>query len=347
VPDLSIKMAKAEHYLVDLDNRLSATIYPKGNRKALQVPHSFSFVLNISRLADHAASFQLASGHELRRANDVEIKAIKDVLPDFAAQTTWGAWQNGEPILEGDKTTYAHIPEEEWRYFVISFDGSNSISSQIERSLCLAPFELKIGFTVLREVFRGSGAPALLYHPARLFAQVKRLASDELPFIEMTPAAIETIKSLSDQIQKCDYPSLNLKRLLDQILDLDALPYDSPLLFLGYFAILESLLTHQPKKTDTIDSIARQVKQKVVLLDNRWSPRIDYGRFGGAKVETVWSAMYSYRSCLAHGGVPDFENDLQLLQGPDQALELLKQTVKSVLRQILIEPQLINDLRNC
>ncbi len=140
---------------------------------------------------------------------------------------------------------------------------------------------------------------------------------------------------------------MNLKHLTEQLLDLDALPYKSPLLFLGYFAILESLLTHQPKQTDTIDSITRQVKQKVMLLDNRWQPRIDYSQFGGNKPETIWTTMYSYRSCLAHGREPDFKGNLQLLGNTDRALELLKQTVKSVLRQALLEPQLILDLQNC
>jgi hypothetical protein len=57
--------------------------------------------------------------------------------------------------------------------------------------------------------------------------------------------------------------------------------------------------------------------------------------------------MYSYRSSLAHGGTPDFNGKFQLLGNGDQALELLKYTVKEVLRQFLIEPRLIVDLRNC
>lgn len=106
-------------------------------------------------------------------------------------------------------------------------------------------------------------------------------------------------------------------------------------------------LTHQPKKTDTIDSITRQIIRKVILLNNRWDPHIDYGPFQGAKQDTIWSAMYSYRSSLAHGGAPDFNGELNLLGNGDQALKLLKYTVKGVLRQSLIEPRLIVDLRNC
>jgi hypothetical protein len=140
---------------------------------------------------------------------------------------------------------------------------------------------------------------------------------------------------------------LSLERLTRQLMDLDALPSASPLLFLGYFAILESVLTHQPKKTDTIDSITRQVKHKVILLDNRWQPRIDYSAFSTEKPEKIWSAMYAYRSCLAHGGEPDFRKDLCVLRDHSMALKLLKQTVRNTIRYALAEPQLIFDLRDC
>lgn len=107
------------------------------------------------------------------------------------------------------------------------------------------------------------------------------------------------------------------------------------------------MLIHAPKKTDTIDSITRQVKTKVALLDNRWQPRIDYASFQGAKPGTVWSTMYAYRSSLAHGDTPDFSGELKLLGNNAQALGLLKYTVKAILRQALIEPQLIMDIRDC
>jgi hypothetical protein len=237
---------------------------------------------------------------------------------------------------------------------VIGFEGSNSTIAEIERALCITPFELKIGFTLLQEVFPGNIRPMLIYHPARLFSLVRSTREGKvhflegaLPFLDVTPAVVENIILLSNQIRTCGQSVVNLKYFIAQMLDLDALPHESPLLFLGYFAILESLITHQPRPTDTIDSITRQVKQKVMLLDNRWQPRIDYRPFGENKPDTIWKIMYSYRSCLAHGAKPDFKGDLQLLGDPDRALNPLKQTVKGILRQALIEPQLILDLRNC
>jgi hypothetical protein len=51
--------------------------------------------------------------------------------------------------------------------------------------------------------------------------------------------------------------------------------------------------------------------------------------------------MYSYRSAIAHGDIPDFSKDLQLFKNRDEASRLVKQAAKAVIRQALIEPQLV------
>jgi hypothetical protein len=140
---------------------------------------------------------------------------------------------------------------------------------------------------------------------------------------------------------------VDVKRFTRQLQDLEALPPSSPLRFLGYFAVLEALLTHLPKPTDPYDSITRQIKKKVSLLDHRWQPTIDYSSFAGADPERIWTKMYAYRSSLAHGGAPTFDGELQILESHDNALKLVKQTVKAIIRQALIEPELLADLRDC
>jgi hypothetical protein len=320
-------------------------IYAPGVRPAIEVGHAFAFVLNVSEVDREVVS--LAEGHQLRKATSSEVVAIKDVLTNNAAVTDWGAWQNGPLITSGTKTTSEHLPESEWRYFVIAFDGSNSTIAEIEHSLCIAPFELKIAFTLMPEAFPTQKNPTLTYGPPRLFSQVRRMTLRILPTVKIAASEINAMVQLREQIRTHSNSTLNVQSFIRQILDLDGLPHESPLLFLGYFAILESLLTHKVKETDTLDSITRQVKQKVILLDNRWQPRIDYSPFHGTKPDRIWSRMYSYRSTLAHGSTPDFAKDLKELGDRDRSLSLLTQTVRNILRQALIEPQLILDLRNC
>ncbi len=122
-----------------------------------------------------------------------------------------------------------------------------------------------------------------------------------LPLVDLTVSDVEDMNRLRSQMRSVEPSIIDSKRAIQQMLDLEALSNESPLLFLGYFAFLESQLTHHPKPTDTIDSITRLIIEKVALLENRWQPKVDYSHFQGAKRDTVWSAMYRYRSVLAHG----------------------------------------------
>ena len=108
------------------------------------------------------------------------------------------------------------------------------------------------------------------------------------------------------------------------------------------------MLTHQPNKSDPYDSITRQIKSKVALLQNRWSPRLNYAPFGSAKPDKIWSTMYAYRSRIAHGSPISFESsDLSPLGDHTTANALVWETAKAVLRHALAEPQLIENLRSC
>lgn len=170
------------------------------------------------------------------------------------------------------------------------------------------------------------------------------MSSDFL--VDVSSDDVSEITSIHASLRSYDHTVVDLKRPLIQMSQLKGLPHESPLRFLGYFTILESLLTHPPKGTDTIDSITRQVKKKLALLDRRFVTAIDYSGFD-VKPEKVWERMYSYRSIIAHGGIPDFNRDLTALKSPQRALKLIKETTKAQIRHTLSEPQLIVDLREC
>lgn len=163
----------------------------------------------------------------------------------------------------------------------------------------------------------------------------------------ITKNSADEIRDVTQRIGAFDNKVFDIRKYINEILDLRSLPRQSPMQFLGLFAVLESLLTHNPKPSDPYDSITRQVVNKVRLLNNRWRPQLDYSPFNKANAKTIWTTMYSYRSALAHGGVADFSKDLKLLQDPETAKALLVQTVKSILRLALDEPQLIKDLKDC
>jgi hypothetical protein len=61
----------------------------------------------------------------------------------------------------------------------------------------------------------------------------------------------------------------------------------------------------------------------------------------------VWEKLYGLRSAVAHGQKPDFEDDLQMLRNFRTAETFVRAAVRSVMRQSLIEPRLVADLRDC
>lgn len=309
-------------------------------------PENYAFVVNVWHLKG-AASYTLAPGHELRRATSEEISVIKNLIEKRSPTSQMSymhLWECQWP-LPGGKIEL--LPQEEWRYFVIAFRGSNHTLAELESAFDLAPLELEVGFRYLHFGSGGQPSPGTIWQPGRFFHVLENAFWDNSFFIEVSSDDIATIRAIHGQLQQNNDQLLNTKHLVAQLSQLKNLPHNSPLRFLGYFAALESLLTHAPKPSDPYDSITRQVKKKVSLLDHRWSRALDYSSFGGTAPDTIWTKMYDYRSLVAHGAVPEFTGKLAALGNHEATLKLIKETVKAVIRQALTEPRLLLDLREC
>src|ERR1700733_10691442 len=126
---------------LDLETAKYVSIFTPGRRPALELRHNIAFVLNVSRLVGNPrAGFALAPGTIIRRANKEEIVAAKDLCKDYGA-TDWTPWE-----CDGSEDgKYERLPESRWRYFVIAFTGSNTTIAEIERTLTIATYDIKIG----------------------------------------------------------------------------------------------------------------------------------------------------------------------------------------------------------
>ncbi|WP_342349781.1 hypothetical protein [uncultured Nitrospira sp.] len=309
-------------------------------------PESFAFVMNVGHLED-GVEHTLIPGHLIRRATLKEIAVIEQTLQRMVGSWLHNYryfWRHRWPHPGG---TIEILPEIEWRYFVIAFRGFNTTMNNLQYAFDLAPLELEVGFTVLYSDVAGELDYAVNWNEGRLFHVLDEARYSNTFFLDVSARDIEMIRAIHLRLKEHDPRHINMKRLATQLSQLKGLPHKSPLRFLGYFGILESWLTHAPKATDPYDSITRQVKKKVALLDNRWGIRLDYSPFGSTPPETVWSKMYAYRSLVAHGGAPEFTGALAALGNDESALVLVKETVKSVIRYALEEPKLLLDLREC
>lgn len=301
---------------------------------------SYAFLMNVRSLLD-AQTFQLAEGHELRCANSDEIEGIKRTIDKVNVFSRYGY---SEARLEEDGLV--SLPTEEWRYHVVAFRGNDSILNELKTAFDLSHVELEVGFTIYH-LDPWAGSLESIWSNARLFHVLETVPWSSDFLVDVSTADVSEIKAIHTSLRSYDHAVLDLKRFFIQMSHLKGLPHGSPLRFLGYFGILESLLTHNPRPNDTIDSITRQVKKKLTLLDRQFVKAIDYSGFGQVNPEKVWTKMYAYRSVIAHGGRPDFTRDLAVLMNPQQALKLLKETAKALIRHTLNEPQLIVDLREC
>jgi hypothetical protein len=305
---------------------------------------NYTFVMNVAALTDE--TYELAPGHVLRRATHEEIEEIRRELERLGGVRGpfligMLLWEGRLPLLE---RTIERAPESEWRYYVLSFRGNNAVVEELEMAANLSPIELEFGFTLISAV---PGARGLLLNANRLFHVLESAGMDAGFFVNPSHANLEEVRHIHSQLQQDDRELDEIKRIARRVTDLKGFPHRSPLQFLGYFAVLEALLTHNPKPGDPYDSITRQIKKKIALLNNRFESTLDYSPFGNAAPEKIWAKMYEYRSQLAHGGNPEFTGDLSLLGNHEQAFKLLKETVKAVIRQALSEPRLLLDLREC
>ena len=130
--------------------------------------------------------------------------------------------------------------------------------------------------------------------------------------------------------------------------DIESVPYFSTLRVVGYFSIIESLITHALKLLESLDSITHQLCNKLSLIGKRAERPFEIEQhFGSHKAETIWKKLYAYRSGIAHGTHQDFTSSLSILKNQEAVTKFLKEAVKSLLIYSLRDPEFINDLRHC
>ncbi|MEM9446437.1 MAG: hypothetical protein AAGA18_13920 [Verrucomicrobiota bacterium] len=102
-------------------------------------------------------------------------------------------------------------------------------------------------------------------------------------------------RTLPDHVLEGVFHFLNLDRLQDY----------EPLKHLGYFSIIDAFLTHPPAEGDRFDSITRQLKKNIKLLEYFMKDvdiKLPFDDFGETGTDKVISKLYAYRSAIAHGG---------------------------------------------
>ncbi len=249
-----------------------------------------------------------------------------------------------ETVIEGpERQTERELPPGKWLYWVVTFSGQEEIAS------------LQIAFALLRNdllldmVFaRSDLGTALSWYPGSVFHFYSFSVFQPLVAQMVTRRELEEVRQAWSRLKEAYSKWPNLYKSAARFKVLGEISERSEIKVIGYFSVIESLMTHAPELTEPMDSLTHQMKTKMNLLRKMFPRPMDYqNAFGVDDGDKVWSKLYDYRGKLAHGDDADFEKGLRLLKSRHNAMAFLRETAKLLLLVALREPQLIADLKRC
>lgn len=318
----------------------------------------FAFVVSHINV-DEEKPIQLIPDYEFRKASDKEVKIIQEWIQreiqegaTYFVRRVYEQHFDADSFEKGLTGEHTPLPREDWKYWVVGY--SNCLGNELE--------DLNLTFSLLpKELITGPKCGWTCQNPgdAEQFYRFPfpSYLSDSLPrhdFLTSRPALItsddlDQVPGLYQLVRKRfdEYPFV--RHALDNFHDLRRLPHNSNLIIVGYLSVIESLVTHQPRLNENLDSIGHQLKNKLALVSKRFEHKVkhqDY--FAEIDFPKLWASIYSYRSAVAHGNNIDF-NDKKYKALKDHAT--VRSYVREVVKQLLIfamrDPEFADDLRNC
>ena len=138
-----------------------------------------------------------------------------------------------------------------------------------------------------------------------------------------------------------------IKKAIKMLHDLITIPRHHDLYFLGLFAIVELLLTHNPNDKENADSLRHQISTKVPLLVTRMLRVPNYETFGNdLEEEKLWKLLYDLRSKIAHGADTSFDSgEMRRLKSRSTAFDFLDHATRCLLTHAIREPALVMKLK--
>jgi hypothetical protein len=311
---------------------------------------SFVFILNDIEV-EGEMPIEIAPRHWFRKAQDEEVELIKKRLALFTVASLHFYPPSYELVIKEVKenpnsTKYLSEPleKQKWRYWVISFEGTNTELSDIASAASLLRNDLELGFTLfnLRDGTSGFGwhTPSLMS-----FFEDKRFPK---PPIKMMSSEIKEISANYRLIKQIKPEHVYITRAFRKFNELKSLLRGSELVVITLFSIIEALIAHNPKSTEVGDSLGHQIKTKIPLLSKRFQRSLPYHQyFVDTPEATVWAKLYEYRSKLVHGEDSRIDGTLGLLKDRQTVVKFLSEAVKLLLLLSLREPVLLTDLKRC
>ncbi len=325
----------------------------------------------------------LGAGWRLRRTSisEMESLGVKHHFDD------WCKFTLGEPRLLGSPANrYVHtlphcsarsddsydittpIPPKEWRFTLVYATDTMGIGPySLAEALAISDLQLMIGAYSsggdepenlgVWPRFNGLG---VRHRPGRTISTGTHNSAIRDPDWLIEKRQLGQIDNLQNAQDVIEWRrSAAPDHVLDPIhmfLNLDRLPDYNQLKHLGYFGVLESILSHPPNDGDRVDSIRRQLTRNLGLVNQRLGEvglELPVDSFGDASLDTIVSKLYSYRSAIAHGG-NNIESKVDAIDKlrvgstdttPLWVHDYLRTLVRRVLQALIREPELFRYIK--
>jgi hypothetical protein len=312
-------------------------------RHATLPPGTYATLANV-RCIDRSP-FAVAEGVTVRYADSDERSEIEHLLrawgPDNGVmpQSHTVGINMEEPGVTWSTATA--IPADQVRFPLIDVAGSNRPVYTLQRASCLTLKPVELGIHVSQKVAGfeiGGGYDLGLARVAGTFMNKPESVFD------LNATDLAELRDVYGRLALIP-ESEQLQRTIEQFLQLRRIPESMPIRFLGSFAILESLLTRNPRDEDPMSSLGYQIRTKMQLLERRFVHAVAYPR--NLESSKYWSKMYSHRSAIAHGNFAAMDKPPKEIGSTSDALAFVEGIVSRVMRVALDEPQLMADLKVC
>ncbi|MGD1277857.1 MAG: hypothetical protein ABR964_11630 [Tepidisphaeraceae bacterium] len=280
-----------------------------------------------------------------------EIARIRDSLSFFG-----GAIGNCRQLYEermvpmdaaqpGGGLRSEELSPDKWRYYVVEPPQEATVTSSgqripdyfqhiLDQAGRLSKVELRFAVTLYPKSQGFHGYPVASLLGWETFTRFEDILDD---------AAVNEIREGFKSLQDIAGQFPRITRASEKFLHLRGVA-GSDLYPLGLFAIIESLLTHDPH--GRYDSLRHQIASKIPLLEKRMAMKLDYSVFRNPTPQEIWQALYSYRSTIAHGDDANFAlAELRILVNRGRVEQFLTQALKSLIRHAMREPELVTDLQ--
>jgi len=305
---------------------------------------------------DVICPYEVIPGLQLRKPTSIELQRLRELVANSCnGSMGWYAPYEMNWVPEGHNDGNSYRGEdikdpESWKYWVLADKKGGRVVHELSNVTLLIDPAIELALSIS---FMGGpdekelvGYSGVSHHVGERHWGMSSRSKYRPNTVGVGHLAL--LRQLYDKLNGLDDSYSFITNALRTFNQARRISDYSDLRVVGFFAVIESLITHAPRLSETLDSISHQIRGKMILLNKRFDSPVEIPKgFTEMSEEAMWTKLYAYRSIVAHGQRPSFDKKLSPLKDRSSVHRYLENACRALLRFALNEPQLIADLREC